>query len=88
MPPKKLNRPRTHEENRRIVCALCLQKKGASVRPLKEDQEEKIKELDTSFSVKKNHLPAGICDLCRRALSLVLKLQESNICIIMFWYRT
>ena len=69
MPPKKLDRPRTHEEHRRIVCSLCLRKKG--VRTLKEDQEQQIKALDPSFSLKKNHLPAGICDTCRRAINVV-----------------
>ena len=58
--------PRTHEENGKIVCDLCLMKKG--VRTLSKVTESRIQDLDPNFSLKKQFMPAGICNGCRLAL--------------------
>ena len=57
---------RTHEQNRRVICALCFEKKG--VRLLTKSQELKIQEIDPGFSTLKNFLPTGICNACRISL--------------------
>ena len=60
--------PRTHDDNRKLVCALCLMKKG--VRTLSKVTESRIQDLDPNFSLKKQYMPAGICNGCRLALSV------------------
>ena len=71
MPPVKgKGQARSHEENRKVVCALCFKKKG--VRLLTRGQEQKIQELSSGFSTVKHFLPTGICNACRLSLSVKL----------------
>lgn len=86
MPPVKGKRQaRSHEENRKVVCALCFQKKG--VRLLTRGQEQKIQELDPGFSTVKHFLPTGICNACRLSLSVRILSQKLNFHHSLFFCR-
>ena len=70
---------RTHEQNRRVICALCFEKKG--VRILTKSQELKIQELDPGFSTLKNFLPTGICNACRISLCVSIFIVFTLYCL-------
>ena len=57
---------RSHEQNRKIVCAFCFMKKG--VRNLTDDQEQWIQKWDHSFSITEDRFPTGLCGSCRLVL--------------------
>ena len=66
LPQWNRTRPRTHEENRKVLCAICVRKKG--VRLLTVGQENTIQQVDSCFSLQSCQLPSGICNGCRVAL--------------------
>ena len=57
---------KSHEENRKYVCLLCLKK---SSRPLTAFQAQRICELySTNLDVCDSRVPQGLCESCRTAL--------------------
>ena len=63
------NSKRSHEENRKIVCFLCLQKtvEGKAIKP---DYKSRISsEIYPDFYKDENILPSGMCSSCRRIMN-------------------
>lgn len=58
MPP-----PKTHEENRKLVCVVCF-KKTKNIRQVTNAMEDRIKHLITNFRLSSRRFPTGICGTC------------------------
>ena len=77
--PKKghSHHARTHSEARASLCSVCLRTKR--VRLAKPDTEKLIQKfISPLYSLKKNNLPAGICQTCRRILLAHQKVLNVN----------
>ena len=67
---------RTHSESRASLCAVCFTKKR--VRPAKPDTEAMIRTcISPYFSLKKDNLPSGICENCKKVLLANRKVKQA-----------
>ena len=62
-------RIKTHEENRDLVCAICLEKSGSSARRLSDTNKEILtKNVFVKFFRYEDSFPSSLCGKCRPAL--------------------
>ena len=62
-----LNRVRTHDENRQIICLLCFVK-GIRLNNITNSLETRIKEILKTYDLSNDFLPRVICDSCKQNL--------------------
>ena len=62
-------KPRSHEENRSVLCGICY-KKQAELRPITDIQVQQIHALiDSSYSIDDTRFQKVICRVCALALT-------------------
>jgi ribosomal protein L34E len=70
MPPA-----RTHDENRKLVCVICFEKKGKLLQNVTNKLEERVQKFIPEYRIVSRRFPSVICENCR------LWINKENPCV-------